>query len=97
MPTTRWPWTGNNPPPVKENDGVYTKLQGNDGVLAKLQKELETFQAPLLALTAFTLGSVVTVTATMAYTRYGRRLRNGDWVTPDVFAKKRWVKGVVTA
>jgi hypothetical protein len=89
MPTMRWPGTGDNPPPVQENDGVYTKLQ----------KKLETFQASLLpvAITAFALGSVTTVTAALAYTRYGRRLRNGEWITPDVFEKKRWIKGVVTA
>jgi len=29
--------------------------------------------------------------------RYYRRFPNSDWITPDVFAKKRWIKGVVTS
>ena len=95
--TVRWPWAGDNSPPVQGVDGGREKAQGNDGIIAHFQKELETFPAPLLALTAFTFGSVATVTASLAYTRYGKRLRNGDWITPDVFAKKRWIKGSVTA
>jgi hypothetical protein len=87
MPTIRWPWARDEPPPAQEADGISTKLQ----------KKLEKFQAPVLAITAFTLGSVTTVIAALAYTRYGRRLRNGDWITPDVFAKKRWIRGAVTA
>ena len=98
MPIIRFPWTTrNNPPPVQVDDGRSKKIQGNDRIVTKLQKELETFHAPLLALTAFTLGSVATLTASLAYTRYGRRLRNGEWITPDIFAKKRWIKGFVTA
>jgi len=97
MPTIWWPWTGDKPSLPQENDGTLIKLHENEGVLTNLPKKLETFQAPLLAITAFTLGSATTVIAALAYTRYGRRLRNGDWITPDIFVKKPWIKGVVTA
>jgi hypothetical protein len=97
MPTIRWPWTEVHPPPVQKRDGGHTEPQRNHVILEELQKKLESFPAPLLAITAFTVGSVTTVAATLAYTRYGRRLKNGEWITPDVFAKKRWIKGVVTA
>ena len=97
MPIVRWPWAGVSSPPIQGDHREHKNAQGNDGIIANFQKELETLQAPLLALTAFALGSVATVTASLAYFRYGKRLRNGDWITPDVFAKRRWIKGFVTA
>jgi len=30
------------------------------------------------------------------YARYFRRIQNSDWITPDILAKKRRIKGVVT-
>lgn len=65
--------------------------------LQQLREKLEQVPAPLLALTAFALGSAVTVSTTLLYARYGKRLRNSDWITPNVIARKRWIKGVVTA
>ena len=41
------------------------------------------------------LGSLLTY-ATMRLHRRYRRFKNSDWITPDVFAKKRWIKGKVT-
>ncbi|KAF8895191.1 hypothetical protein BD779DRAFT_1498029 [Infundibulicybe gibba] len=45
---------------------------------------------------SFILGAGCTLGLTRVYTRYARRIRNGDWITPEVFAERRWVKGVVT-
>ncbi|KIJ13684.1 hypothetical protein PAXINDRAFT_135774, partial [Paxillus involutus ATCC 200175] len=33
----------------------------------------------------------------MAWRRWGKRLRSSEWVTPDVLARRRWVRGVVTS
>jgi len=49
-----------------------------------------------LALSVLALGSTSTIGTVFVYRRFFRRIRNGDWITPDVFAKKRWIKGVVT-
>ncbi|KAI0798199.1 SNase-domain-containing protein [Abortiporus biennis] len=51
----------------------------------------------LLVLSAFALGSVSTLAGTFAYRRYYRRIPNSDWITPDMFSKKRWVKGKVVS
>ena len=44
----------------------------------------------------FLAGSVSTVTVAFLYARYFRRFRTVGWITPNVYAKKRWLKGVVT-
>ncbi|KAF9463401.1 hypothetical protein BDZ94DRAFT_1259266 [Collybia nuda] len=84
MPTIPWPWTK---PVVQENI---------DKTTSQFKKSLERIPPPLLALTAFAAGSATTVVLAIFHARYGRRLKNGDWITPDVFARKRWIKGVVT-
>lgn len=85
MPAISWPWTK---PAVQENV--------DETVASRFQKQLEQVPAPMLALTAFAAGSATTVALAVFHARYGRRLRNGDWITPDVFAKKQWIKGIVT-
>ncbi|EPQ49870.1 nuclease [Gloeophyllum trabeum ATCC 11539] len=46
---------------------------------------------------AFALGALSSTLAALAYARYFRRLPTGEWVTPDVFARRRWIAGVVTS
>lgn len=67
-----------------------------DALILNLKTRVENTPSSVLAPSAFALGSVSTVVATILYARYFRRFPNGDWVTPDVFARKQWVKGVVT-
>ena len=85
------PWTRAEevppPPPNPRVDTLGSRIQG----------KLEAIPAPTLALSAFLLGSFSTVTGVRIYTRYVRRLRNADWITPNIFAKTPWVKGRVTS
>ncbi|KAF5375383.1 hypothetical protein D9615_007965 [Tricholomella constricta] len=103
MPTIPWPWrngnTSNTPSDKPKLDVPNNKLNVKQDALAlsvRLQAQLATIPLPLLALTAFTLGALTASTTAFLYARYGRRLRNSDWVTPDVFARRRWIRGVVT-
>lgn len=50
----------------------------------------------VIILCAFGLGSLSTLIVTRLHARYVRRIPSVDWVTPDIFAKKRWIKGIVT-
>jgi len=43
------------------------------------------------------LGSATAMSIVMTYKRFGRRIRNVDWVTPALLNKKRWIKGIVTS
>ncbi|KAJ7678561.1 hypothetical protein B0H17DRAFT_1078740 [Mycena rosella] len=86
MPSISWPdWRKVEPP---------EEIQG---LVSRVQPKLNAIPAPVLALSAFALGSLTTVSGTLVYRRYFRRLKNGDWVTPNVFTRKGWVKGRVTS
>jgi hypothetical protein len=86
MPLLPWASSSSSKPP---------KLQEH-ALVSQLQSQVAEIPKPALALSIFALGSVSTITTTFVYRRFFRRLKTGDWITPDVFAKKRWVKGVVT-
>ncbi|KAJ7178853.1 hypothetical protein C8R43DRAFT_974465 [Mycena crocata] len=87
MPSIPWPvdWRAVEPPDETQ------------GILSRAKTQLDAIPAPLLAVSALALGCLSTVSGTLVYRRYFRRMKNGDWVTPDVFAQKRWVKGMVTS
>ncbi|KAJ6577334.1 hypothetical protein B0H19DRAFT_1119223 [Mycena capillaripes] len=87
MPSIPWPAGWNKGEHPEEIQGLVKRAESN----------LNAIPAPILILSAFALGSITTVSGAMVYRRYFRRIRNGDWITPDVFAKKRWVKGMVTS
>jgi hypothetical protein len=63
----------------------------------QVQDELRRLPPGVVAVTCFALGSLTTVGVTLVYKRYGRRLQNSDWITPDILARKKWIKGVVTS
>ncbi|KAJ7056550.1 hypothetical protein C8F01DRAFT_1154070 [Mycena amicta] len=69
-------------------------LENRDKILSKA---LDRFSPPVLVLSAFALGCGATASSALIYRRFFRRIPNGDWITPDIFAKKRWVKGRVTS
>ena len=43
----------------------------------------------------FTLGAAPGTGALLAWRRWGMRLPTAQWVTPNEFARQRWVRGVV--
>ncbi|TFK69171.1 staphylococcal nuclease [Pluteus cervinus] len=45
---------------------------------------------------SFALGSVVTAVAARVYARHIKRIRNADWVTPNMLGKRR-IRGIVTS
>ena len=63
-----------------------------------LQKFLlsDNSQSTRLSLISFSLGIAFAVATSAIHKRYFYRFKTGDWVTPDVFEKRRWIKGVVT-
>ncbi|KAF9560333.1 SNase-domain-containing protein [Agrocybe pediades] len=63
----------------------------------KLREQYDALPPSVAALVFFSLGSVSALSAALVYRRYGRRVRNSDWVTPRLLTRKRWLKGVVTS
>jgi hypothetical protein len=43
----------------------------------------------------FGLGGAAFFGSALVYRRYFRRFQTGDWIMPNHFAKKRWIKGQV--
>ncbi|KIM61809.1 hypothetical protein SCLCIDRAFT_121039 [Scleroderma citrinum Foug A] len=48
-------------------------------------------------LVAFISGAMLGAGGTFVWRRWLVRIRTAEWVTPDILARKRWVKGVVTS
>lgn len=47
-------------------------------------------------LVAFISGATLGAGGTFVWRRWLMRIRTAEWVTPDILARRRWVKGVVT-
>ena len=45
---------------------------------------------------AFLLGSATALGASAAYRRFFKRIKNAEWITPDVLRRRRWITGIVT-
>lgn len=62
-----------------------------------LKTRLYSLPTSAIALASFATGAVTAVCATTFHVRYGRRLKNGEWITPDFLGRNSWIKGVVTS
>ncbi|KAG6906309.1 hypothetical protein DXG01_014645 [Tephrocybe rancida] len=89
MPVIPWPWRSE--PLNVAND----KPQPTDDIQdlsRQIETRLSTVTPSLLATTSFAIGAVTASATAFFYARYGRRIRNSDWVPPDVMTRRRWVK-----
>ncbi|KAI0319415.1 hypothetical protein OF83DRAFT_1162960 [Amylostereum chailletii] len=95
------PWTTSNKPVhKKEPEPAILPLSiehlTTASVTDVLRDRLNGLPIETLFIATFFLGATTAATGTAAYRRYFRRIPNSEWMTPDVFAKKRWIKGYVT-
>ncbi|KAG6877419.1 hypothetical protein C0993_007662 [Termitomyces sp. T159_Od127] len=81
MPALPWPWR-----PEPRNDHHDAP---NDTPSA--------LRPALLVVSSIGLGIALTAASIAITNRFARRLRNSDWVTPDMFRRRRWVRGIVTS
>ena len=44
---------------------------------------------------SFALGALSMWGGSIAYKRYFKRIKNVEWITPDVYRRKQWLKGRV--
>ncbi|KAI0319416.1 hypothetical protein OF83DRAFT_1170246 [Amylostereum chailletii] len=73
------------PSPQEEKPAIRTHAS-----LAQRWKQLSHAQQVLMVVLA-------PIVAMNVYHRFFRRLRNAEWVTPDILKERRWIKGVVTS
>ncbi|KAH7924409.1 staphylococcal nuclease [Leucogyrophana mollusca] len=98
MPLLSWPSREPSQSPSQpKSEGLAAAKNNIKNRLRSRANELVSRPITVIALSAFALGSVSTLAAAFTYRRYFRRLRTSEWITPDVLARKRWIKGVVTS
>jgi len=72
------------------------KLPSSGKLVDEIKATIGSLPPSHLALSAFAVGSFSTIATSLVYKRYFRRFRTSEWITPDVFTKRRWIRGVVT-
>ncbi|KAJ3799641.1 hypothetical protein GGU11DRAFT_776203 [Lentinula aff. detonsa] len=60
-----------------------------------LEKKASSFPPQLLVVSAFAAGAIASIGVVRIHGRSFKRIQNSDWITPESFEKKRWIKGVV--
>ena len=63
---------------------------------AALLARLSSIPPHILGPSVFAIGITLGLGAQYVYARYLRRIPNAEWVTPDMLARRRWIKGYVT-
>ncbi|KAI0776651.1 SNase-domain-containing protein [Trametes elegans] len=82
---------------AKKADNALQHIPRNaDDLVASLDARASALPPHLLILTAFLLGATTALGGNYIYLRHWRRIPNGEWITPDMLARKRWIKGYVT-
>ncbi|KAI8992779.1 SNase-domain-containing protein [Trametes punicea] len=79
------------------SDSLRDLPQHADDLLASLDNRASSLPPHLLVLTAFALGGATALAANYVYIRHFKRIPNGEWVTPEMLTKRRWIKGYVTS
>jgi len=85
------PW-----PSRAKHESKTSVIQEVDTTVNKQRTEFDSIPPAGTIFAIFALGSVATISSVLLYKRFGRRIRNSEWVTPKLLTRKRWLKGVVT-
>ena len=67
-----------------------------NALIVKAKQETRNLPPYVVPASAFAAGVLSIVGCRRIYVRNFRRITNSDWITPDVFKRKKWIKGVVT-
>lgn len=79
---------------VKEK--IDEPLDALTNSMSRVERSLDGVPRLLLAVGCFALGGAVTTVLLKTQVHRFKRIRNADWLTPDLLDGKRVVKGVVT-
>ncbi|KAG6829226.1 hypothetical protein H0H92_005228 [Tricholoma furcatifolium] len=92
MPSIPWPWRSESPSTKNDIQQPIHDFHDLHDLPQVLESRINTIPPAVLALTSFGFGIVTASASAFVYARYGRRMRNSNWVSPDVLANRRWVK-----
>jgi len=74
---------------------AQTSNQNETSSSDDILKQLKSLPPEALII-GFAVGSACGLLGSAAHRRYFRRIRNAHWVTPDIIAGERWIRGYVT-
>ncbi|KAA1467022.1 hypothetical protein DENSPDRAFT_831977 [Dentipellis sp. KUC8613] len=94
MPALPWPFGGGKKEEAKQEPPPAPIPDAPDWSLKLPQTDLPP-EALLVA--AFVLGGATAIAAGAVYKRFFKRIPNSEWITPDILAHRRWIKGTVTS
>lgn len=77
---------------LPNTDGIRPAMRWYSGQLAAYT---DTLSPEEVAFAAFATGAVSTALTTVVYKRYFKRIPSAEWLTPNILARKRWIKGRV--
>ncbi|KAH9856144.1 SNase-domain-containing protein [Lenzites betulinus] len=76
---------------------VKVIIKNTDDLIASFNAHAASLPPHVLIISTFILGGVATLGVKRFYGRHLRRIRNGEYVTTEMLARKRWRKGYVTS
>ena len=79
----------------KHQPTANTSAGGSSGGSDRTRPPVQFDTNAAIAL-AFLLGSATALGASSVYRRFFRRIKNAEWITPDLLGGKRWITGIVT-
>ncbi|KIK09435.1 hypothetical protein K443DRAFT_82346 [Laccaria amethystina LaAM-08-1] len=81
----------------RDKNSINRDPKHNNDLFQDLKTRVDSLPTSAIALASFATGAVTALCTTMFHVRYGRRLKNGEWITPDLLGRDNWIKGVVTS
>lgn len=81
----------------RDKNNTNNDKDPNNDLFQDLKTRLDSLPTSAIAIASFATGAVTAVFITTFHVRYGRRLKNGEWITPDFLGRNSWIKGVVTS
>ncbi|KIK57480.1 hypothetical protein GYMLUDRAFT_46065 [Collybiopsis luxurians FD-317 M1] len=63
----------------------------------RLESNASNLSPHVLVASAFTAGAITALGCSRVHGRYFKRMQNSNWISPESFERKQWVKGVVTS
>ncbi len=83
------------PPAMLWSKADNPKKVERDDIVSVIDRNISSIPRHTLLLAAFGFGVVSTLGTKFVYARFFKRIKNSDWVYPDSYKKRRWIKGRV--
>ncbi|TFY56913.1 hypothetical protein EVG20_g8747 [Dentipellis fragilis] len=99
MPVLPWPFGGGGKKEEAKKEPPTLEPPALEPPALDLPLKFPQTDLPPEALiaVAFVLGGATAIATGTVYKRFFKRIPNSEWITPDILARRRWIKGTVTS